>query len=264
MNMVPETQTPSVCHTSHASWAWAVRTENRVDNVVIPADPRGGGGAAMKSFAARHLPLVHFAIDALMFVIAVPAATFVRYDFSFSHVGWSLLPLTAAAVVLQGVFGWLFGQYRRKWQYGSFDEVLYIAAAAMSVGVVLSFVVAFWSDPAIPRSVPMSAALISLLGQVAARSTWRAYTQSKRRHVSDGGQRLIVVGAGEVGTNLTRMLLHSKDQSLLPVAAARRRQHQAQLADLRRARARHAERSGRDRRAHRCRSGADRDAERRW
>ena len=45
---------------------------------------------------------------------------------------WSALPVVLA-VVLQGVFGLIFGQYRRRWQFGSFDEVVAIAATALSV-----------------------------------------------------------------------------------------------------------------------------------
>jgi FlaA1/EpsC-like NDP-sugar epimerase len=172
----------------------------------------------MAEFVARRLPFVHFALDALMFVVAVPAAAYVRYDFSFSHVGWALLPAIGSAIVLQALFGVLYGQYRRKWQYGSFDEVLYIGAAAISVGLALSLMVAFWWETAIPRSVPMMAALISLLGQVAVRSAWRAYVQTKRRHEGELGERLIVIGAGEVGAGVARLLLHGKDASLQPVA----------------------------------------------
>ena len=147
--------------------------------------------SSTREVSARRLPVVHFLVDALLLAIALPLATFVRFDFSLDHFVWDLVPGVALAVALQGLFGLAYGQYRRRWQYGSFDEVIYIAAAALSVGVVLSFLVAFFWPTAIPRSVPMLAALISLLGQVTMRSVWRAYVQSKRRQQSDDTERLI-------------------------------------------------------------------------
>ena len=71
----------------------------------------------------------------------------------------------AAAVALQAAFGVLTGLYRRQWRYGSFDEVRVVALTAASVGFILSISLWWWQG--IPRSVPVLATGLSLLGQIA-------------------------------------------------------------------------------------------------
>lgn len=176
----------------------------------------GGRFGSLSSVARRRLPVVHFLIDAVLWAFAIPLGVWVRYDFQASFVGPGLVSAITLAVCLQGAIGFVFGQYRRKWRYGSFDEVRVISATAGLAGVILS--IALWWNLSIPRSVPMLAALITLLGQVTARSVWRAYVESRRRPHASGAQKMIVVGAGDASTNIVRTLLSNADSPFLPVA----------------------------------------------
>ena len=90
----------------------------------------------------------------------------------------------------------------------------------MSVGVVMTLL--WWDsgssvDRAVPRSVPMLATGICLLGQIAARSMWRLYVENRRAR-GRRAERLVVVGAGEAAERVLRMLRSSSDAPFVPVA----------------------------------------------
>jgi len=139
-----------------------------------------------------------------------------RYDYRFAELGTNLILPIAAAVALQAAFGVLTGLYRRQWRYGSFDEVRVVALTAASVGFILSISLWWWQG--IPRSVPVLATGLSLLGQIAARSMWRLRNERSRRPHGDHLQRLLVVGAGEGAEQVLRTLRASVDSSYEPVA----------------------------------------------
>ncbi len=159
---------------------------------------------------------MHFAVDSSLWVISIPLAVWLRYDYRLARVDGDVLPPIVLAVVLQGLFGLGTGLYRRRWRYGSFDEVRIVALTAASVGAVL--MVGLWQWNPIPRSVPMLATGLALLGQITARSMWRLRNESRRRPNGEHLQRLVVVGAGEGGDQVLRTLRGSSDSSYLPVA----------------------------------------------
>lgn len=173
-------------------------------------------------WARAHLPIVHFLADSALWVVAIPAGVYLRYDFDTSRVWRSeVLLAVVVAVALQGTFGLLYGVYRRRWRYGSFDEVRMVGATALSVGIVMT--VAWWGSGvgdgrAIPRSVPLLATGVCLLGQIAIRSIWRLYVESRRRPQGDDLERLVVVGAGEGGEQVLRTLMATPESPYVPVA----------------------------------------------
>jgi FlaA1/EpsC-like NDP-sugar epimerase len=164
----------------------------------------------------RRLPLVHFAVDSSLWVISIPLGVWLRYDYRVEKLGTNLVLPIAVAVALQGLFGLLTGLYRRQWRYGSFDEVRIVALTAVSVGLVLT--AALWRWQGIPRSVPVLATGLSLLGQISARSIWRLRSERLRRPNGVHLQRLVVVGAGEGADQVLRTLRASSDSSYEPVA----------------------------------------------
>ncbi len=181
----------------------------------------------MHRFAAaarRHLPLVHFAVDSTLWALAIPIGVFLRYDFAWSVVWQAEVAIAVVtAVVLQGAFGWLYGLYRRRWKYGSFDEVRIVALTAFSVGTLMTAI--WWGtwnqttgDRAVPRSVPLLATGVSLLGQIAIRSMWRLYTEHRNRPMSSGANQLLIVGAGDAAQQIVRTLRTSAEAPFVPVA----------------------------------------------
>jgi FlaA1/EpsC-like NDP-sugar epimerase len=171
---------------------------------------------AMLESARRRLPLVHFAVDSMLWTLAIPLAFWLRYDYDTSRLGGALLVPVLLAVVLQGLFGLALGLYRRKWRYGTFDEVCMVALTAGFVGVVLT--AALWSETRVPRSVPMLAMGLGLLSQIAVRSAWRLKHERANRPSGAHLQRLVVVGAGDGAEQVLRTLRASSDSSYVPVA----------------------------------------------
>lgn len=190
------------------------------DGSTKPHEPLSGNRFGQA--ARRHLPLVHFAVDSALWVIAIPTGVFLRYDFDVDRVRQrDVLVAMLVAVVLQGAFGLLYGLYRRRWRYGSFDEVRVVALTAATVGLVMT--AAWWQadtgdSRAIPRSVPLLATGVSLLGQIAIRSMWRLYVEHRNRPSGDHLERLVLVGAGEGAEQILRTLRASTESLYVPVA----------------------------------------------
>ena len=173
-------------------------------------------------FARRHLPFVHFAVDSALWVIAIPTGVFLRYDFEFGRI-WQRQVILAmvVAVALQGSFGLLYGLYRRRWRYGTFDEVRIVALTALSVGAVMT--IAWWNTNtaetrAVPRSVPLLATGVCVLGQIAIRSMWRLNNERRNRPTGDHVDRVVVVGAGE-GAELALRTLRATTEAPYVVTA---------------------------------------------
>jgi FlaA1/EpsC-like NDP-sugar epimerase len=165
---------------------------------------------------------VHYVADSALWMFAIPTGVLLRYDFDLER-AWQGEVVTAVvvAVVLQGIFGFAFGLYRRRWRYGSFDEVRVVALTALSVGLVMTIL--WWGSSdvttrVIPRSVPLLATAISLLGQIAVRSMWRLYVEHRDRPEGDHLERLLIVGAGAAAEQVLRTLRSSSDAPFLPVA----------------------------------------------
>ncbi|MFK7917837.1 MAG: hypothetical protein AB8G14_07150, partial [Ilumatobacter sp.] len=92
----------------------------------------------LSRWASANLPVMHFAADSALWVVGVPFATWLRYDFDFGQMGSGTLRAIAAAIGLQAIVGMALGQYRSKWRYGTFDEVIVVAASALISGAMLT------------------------------------------------------------------------------------------------------------------------------
>src|SRR6056297_12111 len=185
-------------------------------DVPAPSSDLADPGHPMMEAARRHLPVVHFAVDSALWALAIPLGVWMRYDFRVSELGTNLILPIGLAILLQGFFGVASGLYRRQWRYGSFDEVRMVALTAASVGIILTW--ALWWNTGVPRSVPLLATGLSLLGQIAARSVWRLYKERSARPHGDHLQRIVVVGAGDGGDQVLRTLRSTADSPYLPVA----------------------------------------------
>jgi len=179
-------------------------------------------GNRFGQFARRHLPVVHSVVDSMLWQLAIPAGIVLRYDFDFDRVlSADVLFAMAVAVFLQVSYGLLYGLYRRKWRYGSFDEVRIVALTALSVGITMT--IAWWETDTgdtrpVPRSVPLLATGISLLGQIAIRSMWRLYVEHRNRPAADRHERIVLVGAGEGAEQVIRTLRATADSPYVAVA----------------------------------------------
>lgn len=181
------------------------RSEPRLDRVM--------------SAVRRRLPVVHYVVDCLVWMVALPLTTFSRYDFTLNELELDATTRSwVVAVVGQGVFGLATGLYTRRWRYGSFDEVAALASTVLLTGVVMSVVHFGWFMDGAPRSVPALTAAVAIAGTVAVRSIWRLYRQKQTRLELRDADPLLIIGAGEGGEQIIRALLSDPSSQYQPVA----------------------------------------------
>jgi FlaA1/EpsC-like NDP-sugar epimerase len=154
--------------------------------------------------------------DALAWVGGLAAATAIRYDFDLTRIDLEgLAVFVAVAAALQVLVGILTGLYLGRWRLGSFDEVSALGRTSAEATAVL--VVA---DLVGPRFVPLSAVfaggIIAFVLMGAARYLIRSREQQRRRPTD--ARRLVVLGAGEAGAQITQRLLRDPASPWIPVA----------------------------------------------
>jgi FlaA1/EpsC-like NDP-sugar epimerase len=81
----------------------------------------------------------------------------------------------------------------------------------------------------IPKSVPVAALFIALVGMAAVRYGWRLLIERRRRPSGEGTARVLVFGAGEGGQQVITAMLRDPASPYLPVAIADDDPRKAQL-----------------------------------
>ncbi len=156
-------------------------------------------------------------VDGAVWFAAVVFAVFLRFDFDLVQ---ALAPRTLLAAIgaaaLHLLIGSLAGPYAVGHSRGSFEEILDLARTSFVVGLLALLINVLIPTQAVPRSVPVTAALISLVGMLSLRMVLR--THRARRRGSDTDKRVIILGAGEGGRQLVRTMLKDPSAGLLPVA----------------------------------------------
>lgn len=169
------------------------------------------------SSVVRRVPFWVFAVDALVWLIALPVTALLRHDFDWSHVSWAGMAMAGAvAVTWQGSWGYIIGLYDRRWRYGSFDEVRALASTVLLAGALVTVLAFAFPSEKVPRSVPLLATVYTIVGTMAVRSVWRLYRQKHRR--PNEAAPIVVIGAGDGSYQVTRALLTDPSSSYVPVA----------------------------------------------
>jgi FlaA1/EpsC-like NDP-sugar epimerase len=144
-----------------------------------------------------------------------------RYWSSF----WRFLPL---ALAIHLVVNHLYGLYGPMWRYASVHEARRIVLAGVvgGVGVVSASVLValpVGGLRALPLSVTMFGAVLTLLGAGAVRFQSRLFTTTERQDGGGGSpddaepRRVLIVGAGSAGSMILKDLLRSPSLGLEPV-----------------------------------------------
>ncbi|MEY4338692.1 MAG: hypothetical protein RLZ14_542 [Actinomycetota bacterium] len=173
-------------------------------------------GARRQRLVQRYLPVIHLAVDALIWAISVPVTTLLRFDFDLDKLVRKGIPLAMGlAVLCQIGFGVASGLYRRRFRYGTFDELRVLATTVVATGLVLT--VTYWLADSIrlPRSVPPLATAITLAGTVALRSMWRLWKERKSR--PNLAEPLLVLGAGSAAAQVVQSMRTDPESPFLPV-----------------------------------------------
>lgn len=168
----------------------------------------------------RHaFPQLQFAADAIAWAIAVPVTTLLRYDLRPNPIDWAGVALVAVvAVVAQGLIGYAFGLYRRRYHYASLEEVRVLGFTVAAVALVIFVVAQIGEGGLVPRTVPAFAALLSIVLAMVVRFSARLVEERQLRPSHENSEPVLVFGAGMYGSQMVKLLLSSPNQVYRPVA----------------------------------------------
>ncbi len=156
-------------------------------------------------------------VDLLVWLIAVELAALARYDFDADNMHWKAI--TVLGMLLAGghlVLGALVLLYRGRYITGSFDEMQVVAVSATAVSVLATVAVLSIHTPAVPRSVPFLAWPLALAGMAAIRFAKRIVIQAGNSP-SDDAERILIAGAGWIGSALVQRMMLDPLSPYLPV-----------------------------------------------
>lgn len=128
---------------------------------------------------------------------------------------YRVLPIVA---VVQAITGYIVGIYRRRWRYGSFDEVKgLILSAFITTTVLLLIRFTDRSIDAFPRSAIVAGGILGLFFTAASRYTWRLVREQLRRPSAQTAKKILVYGAGEGGIQIVSTMLRNPNSTYLPI-----------------------------------------------
>lgn len=147
--------------------------------------------------------------DVLAVLIATLAAFALRFEFHVpAHHLWAIIPTAVLAVLIFPAVFLAMGLYRYIWRYMGLDSFIRLALATAAGVAIMGAVVAAGELVMKARLVPYSIlallGLVGFLGFVGDRSMsrFRVYLRSQRQRA--GGERVLIVGAGDAAALLMR------------------------------------------------------------
>jgi FlaA1/EpsC-like NDP-sugar epimerase len=130
----------------------------------------------------------------------------------------TVLRVIPLVFLIQAIIGYIVGIYRRRWRYGSFDEIagLFITSV-VSIAILLFLRFFDHSLNPYPRSVIVIGGLAGVFLMAANRYVWRLIRQQLRRPTEETATKILVYGAGEGGIQIVNTLLRNPSSPYLPV-----------------------------------------------
>ena len=167
--------------------------------------------------------VLQFAIDMVIWSITAIAASYARFEYQGHHDPFgatrsSVIRVLPIVLVVHALVGYVVGIYRRRWRYGSFDEVGGLVLATFITTSILFFLRFFdQSLNPFPRSVILISGFAGLCFVAASRYTWRLIREQLRRPTEQTAEKILVYGAGEGGIQMVNTLLRNPQSPYLPV-----------------------------------------------
>jgi FlaA1/EpsC-like NDP-sugar epimerase len=119
---------------------------------------------------------------------------------------------------LQVLAGTATGLYRRRWLYGSFDEVKALIVTSILTSGLLYLLNEYYFDTRpIPQSVVVVGGVFGLVLMGGCRYVWRLLLEKARRPDARSSEKLLVYGAGEGGLQVITSLMRSRSSPFVPV-----------------------------------------------
>ena len=130
----------------------------------------------------------------------------------------SVFRVIPIVILTQAVIGYVVGIYRRRWRYGSFDEVAgLVITTTVSTFLLLMFRFFDHSLTPYPRSVIVIGGFAGVFFMAANRYVWRLTREQLRRPTEETATKILVYGAGEGGIQMVNTLLRNPSSLYLPV-----------------------------------------------
>jgi len=171
-----------------------------------------------RQFGGRTTTGIRILFDMLAWTFAILLATFIRLSGDLQSTPKALAVQFPIVWGVQFIVGYIIGLYRRRWRYGSFDEVAALVTSAIittaSLLVMNNFVE---STRPIPQSAIVFGGLVGLITTAAVRYVWRIMLSQTRRPNQEIAKRALIFGAGEAGQQLIAALLRNPDSQYFPV-----------------------------------------------
>ena len=154
--------------------------------------------------------------DGLSWLIAMPIAATLRYDFAPSAqvIVMSLL-IGLGCAVLQIATGSLFHLYRGRYIVGSFDEVFGVGLTTLFTGIIGTIAVILLPQTEFPRSTVVIATGLAGASMLGARFTWRRKRQLGA--LGRTGSRTLIYGAGDAGSQVANLLITDNTGEFQPI-----------------------------------------------
>jgi FlaA1/EpsC-like NDP-sugar epimerase len=167
--------------------------------------------------------VLQFVIDMAIWSVTAIAASYARFEYQGHHDPFgatqsSVIRVIPIVLVVHAIVGYVVGIYRRRWRYGSFDEIGGLAVAALVTTSVL-FLLRFFDSSLnpFPRSVIFISGFAGLCFVAASRYVWRLTREQLRRPTAQTAAKILVYGAGEGGIQMVNTLLRNPQSPYLPV-----------------------------------------------
>ena len=167
--------------------------------------------------------IIQFVLDSAILAITAIVASYARFVYQghFDPMGatndtvFRVIPVVFA---MQAIVGYVVGIYRRRWRYGSFDEIAgLITTTTVSTGLLLFLRFFDQSLNPYPRSVIVIGGFAGLFFMAANRYVWRLIREQLRRPTEQTAIKILVYGAGEGGIQMVNTLLRNPSSPYLPV-----------------------------------------------
>jgi FlaA1/EpsC-like NDP-sugar epimerase len=154
--------------------------------------------------------------DGLSWLIAMPIAATLRYDFApSSQVLMMSLLIGLGCAALQIATGSLFHLYRGRYIVGSFDEVFGVGLTTLFTGIAGTIVVILLPQTEFPRSTVVIATGLAGASMLGARFAWRRKRQLGA--LGRTGSRTLIYGAGDAGSQVANLLLTDSTGEFQPI-----------------------------------------------
>jgi len=166
-----------------------------------------GDGQVLPRFT-RHRFWVQASFDGLAWVPALWIAALLRYDLVLARVPVTEVALFCLlAVVTQIVIGRAYGLYVHRWRYATFEEIVAMAKATLSVAALLTAVdlLPLLGRP-VPLSTTISGGLVAMLFMAVGRFGWRIWLERATTVKGEHREPVIVFGAGDAGLQIVRSM----------------------------------------------------------